>query len=146
MESFLYHVHKISLEEMQPMVMSHVLAASASWLRSLLAPSLLGAATPWLKWGTHSLIHLSVADPQHICSVHRASWNLAAGEQRQGHARLAVCIQPPPGWIHQVTEALPHSVHRQPQGWADCCCRSLAWLLWLHPPPHPHCSPLPFIF
>lgn len=42
------------------------------------------------------------ADTQHVCRVHGAPRHPAAGQQRQGHARLAVRIQPPPGRDHTV--------------------------------------------
>lgn len=42
------------------------------------------------------------ADPQHVRGVHGAPGHLAAGQQRQGHARLAVRLQPPAGRDHTV--------------------------------------------
>lgn len=42
------------------------------------------------------------ADPQHVRRVHGAPGHLAAGQQRQGHARLVVRLQPPAGRDHTV--------------------------------------------
>ncbi|XP_043733551.1 kinesin-like protein KIF1A isoform X12 [Cervus elaphus] len=40
--------------------------------------------------------------PQHVRRVHGAPGHLAAGQQRQGHARLVVRLQPPAGRDHTV--------------------------------------------
>lgn len=47
------------------------------------------------------------ADPQHVRRVHGAPGHLAAGQQRQGHARLVVRLQPPAGRDHTVRRLRP---------------------------------------
>lgn len=51
---------------------------------------------------SHNLCVFHVSDSQHVRRVHGASWDSAAGLQRQGDAWLAVRLQPSLSRHHQV--------------------------------------------